>query len=179
MKGETINGFRMRKGLQGNAVRYACHLLSENPDMPVTKFVNAVAEFADISPGNSGWLTKEGGDHRFPTGKLWTRRREGNRGYINLMPEALPLVGTHVTADEFKEQERKQALDSRGLEVGSLVTWSVTSYPNGWDRDPVYTERTGILVSLSTRGRKTVEVMHNGKVERMAICSLNNVNVKE
>ena len=84
-----------------------------------------------------------------------------------------------ITADEFKEQERKQALESRGLEVGSLVSWSVSSYPGGWGRDPVYTERTGIVVSLSTRGRKTVEVMHNGRVERMAINSLSNVNIKE
>ena len=179
MKGEFINGFRMRKGLQGNAVRYACYLLSENPDMPVSRFVEAVATFADISPGNSGWLTKESSESKFPTGKLWTRRREGIRGYVTLMPEAMPLVGTHVTADEFKEQERKQALESRGLEVGSLVSWNISSYPGGWGRDPVYTERTGIVVSLSTRGRKTVEVMHNGRVERMAINSLSNVNIKE
>ena len=179
MKGELINGFRMRKGLQGNAIRYACYLLSENPGMPVTKFVDAVAQFGDISPGNSGWLAREINDSRHPTGKLWSRENRGNRGYLTLMPEGRALVGTHITAAEFKERERLESMESRGLEVGSLVSWNVTSYPGGWGREPVHTERTGILVSTSSRGRKTVDVMYEGKVERMAINSLINVKLKE
>ena len=179
MKGEFINGFRMRKGLQGNAVRYACYLLRQNPRMPVTRFRAEVCKFADISDSNSGWLTKEvPGDSRFPTGKLWSREQQGARAFLTLMPEAMPLVGTHLSAENFKLKEREDAMAARSLEVGSLVSWTRKEYSSSkWNGKAVH--YTGVLVNTKCRGRNTVEILCNGKIEQVSISSLNNVNIKE
>jgi len=180
MKAEFVNGCKLRKGLQGNATRYGCYLLSVNPGMPVTKFKEAVCAFSDISVTNASWLTKEDpADPRLPTGKLWTRANNGARGYLTLHPNAAALIGTHVTPEEFCQTEKLEAMSGRGLIEGSLVTW--TSYHHvPYSNTPLTpVKKTGMLVNTKCRGRKTVDILCNGMIERVVISSLENINFKE
>ena len=167
MKVEIINGHRVRGGLQGNAVRYACWLLKQHGEISVTKFREMVTSYSNISYQSSNWLTSPDQSSSYPTGKLWQRVRDENdrRKYnVRLLPAAEALVGTHMLPEEFVKFDVDAKLTKRGVAHGDLVFIETNN-----------AAKTGILLGQSNSSKSYVEVLIDGIICRCKISSIKKI----
>jgi len=128
----TVGGWTVPGGKAGIAVRRACELIIANPGISQSSLLEQIVEYSGSNRAHATWITSPDSKdpERSPTGKLWTREKEG-RGF-RCWPNAFTsqLSGSLEALRAYRlEEVRKEFRSAGGLPApGSRVIVQVV----GW-----------------------------------------------
>lgn len=128
----TVGGWTVPGGKAGIAVRRACELIIANPGISQSALLMLIVEYSGMNRAHATWITSPDSKdpERSPTGKLWTREREG-RGFRCYPNEwTAQLSGAQEALKTYRlEEVRKEFRSAGGLPApGSRVIVQVTGY---------------------------------------------------